>query len=40
MGGTFDIINDISDNVTLVLFTHKIFNGNHAVSVYGIWSYG
>ena len=36
---TFDIIHDISENITLVQFLDTIGNVNHDVSVSGRWIY-
>ena len=33
--GTFDALNDISDNVTLFQLMDSIGNVNHAVSIFG-----
>ena len=37
--GEFDILNDISDHVTLVQILGKAGNVNHAVSITGCWIY-
>ena len=37
--GTFDILNDISDHMTLVKLIDTAINVNHAVSIIGCWIY-
>ena len=39
MSETFDIINDISENVTWVQLMYTIVNVNNVVSVFGVWIY-
>ena len=36
---TFDIINDISEYITLVQLVDTVVNVNHAVSISGFWIY-
>ena len=33
----FDILNDISDNVTLIQLMESLVNVNHAISIAGHW---
>ena len=33
----FDILNDISENVTLLQLMDSLGNGNHAISIVGYW---
>ena len=35
----FDILNDISEDVTLVQLMYSIGNVNHAISIVGHWSF-
>ena len=35
--GEFDILNDISDNITLVQLMDTLGNVNHTISIIGYW---
>ena len=35
--GVFDILNEISENVTLVQLMDNLVNVNHAISIVGYW---
>ena len=36
----FDILNDISENVTLVQLMESLVNVNHSISIVGHWIFG